>query len=128
MAAQSSLLPAIDHTITLLGHCPSKKNLWQMGKSGRMFIKKNVKDAIDALTRQAASQWPDRPVKHPDVEVTFYVRDARPDRDNKLTTVLDCLRDAKVIKNDNIKSFNGTLVVRPAIFDCNERTVVRIRA
>ena len=128
MAAQSSLLPSLDHTLILHGHCPSKKNLWQRGKSGRMFLNNAVKAEINALIRQATAQWPDCPVKHPELDVTFYVRDARPDRDNKLTTLFDCLRDAGIIKNDNIKSFNGTIVLRPAVIDKKERVVVRIKA
>jgi Holliday junction resolvase RusA-like endonuclease len=126
VSAQPSLLPAINHTLVLTGHVPSKKNLWQRGKNGRMFLDAAVKAQIDALTRQASAQWPDPPIKHPDIDIQFYTRDARPDRDNKLTTILDCLRDAGVIKNDNIGSFNGTLTIRPAIIQRNERVIVKV--
>jgi hypothetical protein len=45
-----------------------------------------------------------------------------------LTTILDCLRDADVIVNDNVAQFNGTVVLAPALLDSDERTVISIRA
>lgn len=47
-----------------------------------------------------------------DMCVQFFARDRQRDRD-KLTTILDCLRDAGVIVNDNIAQANGTLVPAP---------------
>ena len=127
MAGQANLIP-VEHTITLHGHCPSKKNLWKRGKNNRTYIDAAVKSQIDSLTLQASAQWPDPPVKHPEIDVTFYVRDARPDRDNKLTTLFDCLREAGIIANDNIASFNGTVILRPAVIDKRERVIVRMKA
>lgn len=126
--SQESLLPRMDRTLILHGHTPSKKNLWKRGKGGRTYIDDEVKAMLDALTTQAKAMWPDPPLKNPEMEITFYVRDQRPDRDNKLTALLDCLREAGVIKNDNIKSCNGTITMRPAVIDARERVVVRITA
>lgn len=114
-------------TLVLLGHTPSKKNLWKRGKSGRMYIDDEVKDQLTTLTLQAQSQWRQPPVRHPDMQITFYVRDKRGDRDNKATAILDLLRDAGVIVNDNIADFNGTLTLKPAIVNKNERTEIEIR-
>lgn len=123
---QAALLPPVTSRLLLRGHCPSKKNLWRRGKTGRMFLDADVKQAIDILTAQARAQWPDAPVTHPDIRIQFFIRDQRPDRDNKLTTVLDCLRDAGVIHNDNIAKFNGTLILLPAVIDPDERVLIEV--
>jgi Holliday junction resolvase RusA-like endonuclease len=83
---------------------------------------------IDALTAQAQAQWKHEPVTHPNVYVEFHVRDRRRDRDNLLTTVLDCLREAGVIVNDNIAQFNGTVVLLPAVMDGDERVKIEVVA
>jgi Holliday junction resolvase RusA-like endonuclease len=67
-------------------------------------------------------------VEHPELSVQFFTRDRRQDKDNLLTTVLDCLRDAGVIFNDNIKSFNGTLTLLAAVIDENERVAIEVKA
>jgi Holliday junction resolvase RusA-like endonuclease len=115
-------------TLVLYGHCPSKKNLWKRGRGGRTYIDSDVKALIDALTKQARAQWKHEPVTHPDMRVQFFARDRRRDRDNMLTTILDCLRDAGVIVNDNIAQANGTLVLLPAVIDKDERTVIEVAA
>lgn len=82
---------------------------------------------IRALVLLTRVQWRGRePLEHPHMAVTFYVRDKRADRDNKLTCLLDVLQEAGVIVNDNIKRFNGRLVIEPAIVDPRERTVIVI--
>jgi Holliday junction resolvase RusA-like endonuclease len=93
----------------LYGHCPSKKNLWKRGKGGRTYIDSETQALIDALTVQARAQWKHKQVTHPRMSIQFFARDGRRDRDNLLTTVLDCLREAGVIVNDNIKSFNAMI-------------------
>jgi Holliday junction resolvase RusA-like endonuclease len=118
----------VTETIVLHGHCPSKKNLWKRGKGGRTYIDSDVKAVIDALTAQARAQWNHEPVTHPQICVQFFARDRRRDRDNMFTTVLDCLREAGVIVNDNIAQFNGTLVLLPAVIDQNERVTIEVKA
>ena len=115
-------------TLVLKGHCPSKKNLWKRGRGGRTYIDDETAALIDALTYQAEAQWCWRgAVKHPDMRVRFYVATKRQDRDNMLTTILDCLKKAGVIEDDNIARFNGVLTVLPALLvKDEERTVVEI--
>lgn len=81
---------------------------------------------IDALTAQAEAQWKHEPVIHPNVMVCFNVSSRRQDRDNMLTTILDCLRKAGVIKDDNIAQFNGTITVHPAVVSEEESTTIWI--
>lgn len=124
--AATSLFPSV-RRLLLTGHCPSKKNLWKRGKGGRTYIDREVQSVIDSLTIQARAQWSGPPVTHPDMSIRFYVRDQRGDRDNKLTTVLDCLRTAGVIVNDNLKQFNGQLVLLPAVINPLERVEIEVR-
>lgn len=119
-------LPSGAIVLKLIGHTPGKKNLWRTGKGGKRYISADVKAQLDSITIQAASQWRRDPVIHPDMSIEFYVRDRVPDRDNKLTALLDCLREAKVIQNDNIADFNGTVVLLPAVMSKEESVVVRI--
>jgi Holliday junction resolvase RusA-like endonuclease len=78
------------------------------------------------LTVQARAQWKHELVTHPDVRVQFFAQDRRRDRDNMLTTILDCLRDAGVIVNDSIAQANGTLVLLPGVIDQNERVTIEV--
>jgi Holliday junction resolvase RusA-like endonuclease len=111
--------------LVLHGHCPSKN---KRGKGGRTYIDDETQALIDTLTTQAKAQWKHEPVTHPSMSIQFFTRDRRRDRDNLLTTVLDCLRDAGVIFNDTIKSFNDTLVLLPPVVDENERVAIEVKA
>ena len=115
-------------TLVLRGHCPSKKNLWRRGRGGHTYIDSETQTLIDALTIQAEEQWKREPVKHPGMRVQFFVASRRQDRDNMLTTILDCLKKAGVIEDDNIARFNGVLTLLPAllVFEEDERTVVEV--
>jgi Holliday junction resolvase RusA-like endonuclease len=98
-------------------------------KGGRTYIDNETKVLIDALTLQAKAQWKHEPVTHPRMNIQYFARDRRRDRDNLLTTVLDCLREVGVIVNDNIKSFNsfnGSLILLPAVIDKVERVEIEV--
>ena len=105
---------------------PGKKNLWKRGKGGRTYIDSETAALIEALTTQARAQWKHEPVTHPNVMVCFHVASRRQDRDNMLTTILDCLKKAGVIEDDNIARFNGTLTVHPAVLSKEEHTTIWI--
>lgn len=126
----ASLIP-IQVKLCLRGPCPAKKNLWKTARNGRKFIDKTTRAQIDSLTIQARSQWGGiRSVENPDMEFTFYVAAARRDQDGMYTTVLDCLQEAGVIVNDNIKRNNGRKVLHPCQFVSagKEKVEVEIRA
>lgn len=111
-------------TLTLMGPVPSKKNLYRRGKSGGLFLNSDVSAQITALTLQAANQWQGEALKHPAIDVTFFVATRRGDRDNKLSCILDVLQRAGVLVNDNIASCNGRLTLHPAIVSAQERVVI----
>lgn len=112
------------YRIMLKGHTPSKKNLYRRSGDGRMFLDHKVKRQIDHLIAQASEQWCGSAIEHPNVWVTFFVRDARGDRDNKWSTISDVLQKAGVIVNDNVARFNGRVVIQPAVIDAAEEGVV----
>jgi Holliday junction resolvase RusA-like endonuclease len=111
----------------LQDHVPCKKNLWKRDKGGRTYIDSETQALIDALTVQAKPHWKHERVTHPRMSIQFFARDRRRDRDNLLTTVLDCLREAGVIVNDNIKSFNGALILLAAVIVKDERVEIEGR-
>lgn len=113
--------------IELLGHVPSKKNLWKPRRGGGIVLQdEQARAEIDALIIQASALGQKNYLESPDMRVTFYVRDRRGDRDNKLSTLLDVLQHGGILFDDNIKWFNGTVTLMPAIVDKNERTVIEI--
>ncbi len=121
----------VDVTLTLWGHCPSKKNAWTRsgGESTTMFLPPEVKNRIAVLTTQILFQWKyPAPVEHPDITMKFFVRDQRRDRDGILVTILDCLQAAGVLVNDNIAHSNGRLVLEPCkvVEESEERVEIRI--
>ena len=83
-------------------------------RGGRTYIDSETQPLIDALTAQAKAQWKHDPVDHSNMYVQLHVRDLRRDRDNMLTTLLDCVCTAGVPVNDNMAHCNGPLMVYSA--------------
>lgn len=112
---QAALFP-IRQKLVLVGHMPGKKNLWKVGRGGRMYLDQHVKAQIDWITLQARQQWQQRPhVDHPNLVIRFFAYNAGSDEDGKYTTLCDCLQAAGVIKNDNFNHFSGMKVLEPAV-------------
>ncbi len=119
----------VDVTLVLHGHCPSKKNDWQRGGSGKMFLPEEVTEQINVLITQAMYHWRiGAPIEHPELTVTFYVAAKRQDQDGMYVTILDVLQKAGVLLNDNIKSNNGWKYLPPCEFvsESEERVQVRV--
>ncbi len=96
-----------------------------------MFLDAEVKARLDSLTVQARAQWGGRaPVEHPDMDITFYLTSGRPDRDNRLSAILDCLQDAGVLANDNVARCNGCILIKPAVIvsERKERVEIEVTA
>lgn len=127
-AFHDALVEAVKPSIIRLelrGPVPCKKNLWKRGKYGQ-YIDDAVQAQIDALIVQAKLQWRRVPLTNPDMDVEFFVKDRRSDRDNKLGCILDVLQEAGVLQNDNIAHFNGTLVILPAVIGSVEGVIIDI--
>lgn len=105
--------------LELYGPIPSKKNSYKK-RSGRgrgMFKDRDLQSKLDYLTLQIPAEARGLELVHPDVTIQFTVPDRGRDRDNMVTSLLDVLVLAGVLKNDNIASFNGRLVIEPAEVD-----------
>lgn len=119
-------------TIVFVGFVPAKKNRYSPTmRGGKMRFFKN--DKLDAALKVLDSQIPDYcrglQLEHPEMEWSFQVPDAKADRDNKITTLLDVLVDAGVLRDDNIKRCNGKWTVNEAeiVKGQEETTIVTIR-
>jgi len=114
-------------TLVLRGGVPSKKNSYRRSAGGGMHRPANVKALIDSLVLQARNQWQGKPpLEGALVRMGFVVKDGASDLDNKLTTMLDCLVTAGVLRNDSIKRvwcFSATAVINP---DAEESVTVTL--
>lgn len=117
------------------GFVPSKKNQWKPSPGGRgVYLPSDITAQIEVITDRAWIGWRQLhggvgPIlEHPTMAFTFHVNNRASDRDNKLSTILDVLQKAKVIRNDNVKYFNGRIVIEPAVIcgPSEERTVIEI--
>ncbi len=91
-----------------------------------MYHDSTVRAQLDALCWQAISQRPPEPLIHPNLEIEFHVANDRADIDGKYTSICDILQMAKVIKNDCVKFFNGTVTLLPAKLAVREKVIIRI--
>jgi Holliday junction resolvase RusA-like endonuclease len=124
--------------LKLKGHCPAKKNLWKRGRNGAMYFDDpkdqpgKAQSEIDWLTLQASRQWASmdrgKPANHPRLSLVFVCKDGSGDADNQASTLLDCLKRAGVIQDDNRKRLRSPLVVHWRIQPGEEeRCYVRIQ-
>lgn len=124
--------------LIILGPTPAKKNRWHRGKNGGMYFDQtarnkmqegSITEQIAALTWQARSQWGARPpLIHPAMTLVFYVKDQRGDLDNMLSTTLDILKVAGVLRDDNMKHFKGPVTFWGEIDKEQERTEISFEA
>lgn len=88
--------------MTLQGKVPSKKNNYRYSAKGG-YIPRETSSLLNALELQVRSQWKRDTLESAVIGATFYVKDGVSDLDNKLTSMIDILVKAKVVRNDNIK-------------------------
>lgn len=119
----------VDVTLTLHGHCPSKKSDYRIA-GDRLISTTETKAQMESLTLQAMFQWSQAvglPVDHPEVTTTFYVRSGRSDEDGKYVTLMDVFQKSGIIVNDNIARFNGRKIHEPCVFVADGEEKVEIR-
>lgn len=104
----------MDLSIKLMGAMPSKKNAWKRAADGRVYIPEEMRKELDDFLWQLKpifGRYPkDKSYPFPligpiTVTVTFMMdrRDTKAkelDLDNMVTTLLDILQSAQIIKND----------------------------
>lgn len=106
------------YSLELIGKIPSKKNMLRprFGSGGKgIRISTGAREQLDRLEMQIPAELRDLGLVHPDMVVQFMMPEGRSDRDNMLVTLLDFLVKYGVIKNDSVASFNGQIVLFPAI-------------
>jgi Holliday junction resolvase RusA-like endonuclease len=114
-------------TLELKGHIPSKANCYRRNAKSGMRISVAAKAQLDALGFQINAQWHGKtPLVHPEIRVTFRFANAAQDRDNALKSLLDLLQTCGVIENDNVRKFNGTVVIEPAVITLPTREGVTV--
>ena len=85
--------------ITIYGQCPSKSNSYRIGYKGLYKtdkLKKYEKDFLLQLPKAKSTIEGEF-----QIIILVYYDSRRPDIDNALKVILDCLQKAKYIKNDN---------------------------
>ena len=116
------------------GAVPSKKNAWKRGRNG-MFIDEETKQIIFAITLAFTTQWKLQgqyePLSRPPfwftLDFTLGVTHHRQDSDNMVTTLLDCLQKAGVLRNDNTKHLRRWSVEVEEATEPYARVLVRWR-
>lgn len=92
------------------GPIPSKKNNMRRSRNGGMFHDRDTATLVATLTAQLRAQWRGAPVSRKVLGFRLRVADNRGDSDNKVTTLLDCMQAAGVLRNDNTAHLRRWLV------------------
>lgn len=112
-------------TLVLMGPVPTKKNKLRPRGRGKGYMNDPVVTAmIDALDAQIPAAFRNLFLEHPEVRWTFCVPELNADRDGKHTTLLDILKKAGVIYDDNMKRYNGREVFQGRHTPGQEETTV----
>lgn len=125
-----SQCPTLDPTIVIefRGRVPSKKNRYSPRKDKPGFFKDSKLQAeLDRLAMQIPGQYRDLKLESPIVDFFFCYVKANWDRDNAAQALTDLLVEYGVLANDNIRRFNGTVTIHPAVLSDYDGVTVAIR-
>lgn len=130
------LLSRSSREIKIRGAVPNKKDslrprdsYFRRDKRKGMVYDEAVMDGISSVVIQVRHAWRNRkPLEHPRISVQFTFPHKRRDRDGRLATILDALKVAGVVADDNVAHCNGEITILPAIVDrtIEEGAIVRI--
>ena len=87
------------YLFTLTGEIPSKKRAWRISRNGGMYLEKRIKDWNEAAMWEMKVQRVPVFTGPVSVRVTLYFKRER-DLDNSVTTILDLIQEAGIIRND----------------------------
>lgn len=116
-------------TLTIKGSIPNKKDRLRPRKGGGMYYDKSDRAALDAIVLQLRAQWKGPPLECATVVVKCFRKSARFDPDGQKATILDALKQAGVIHDDNAARVPDSIVrSRRALSRAREYTEVQIHA
>lgn len=94
----------IEHSFFIAGKIPGKKNNKFLAR-GRLITDPEIQKRLQAVTHEIwLVHWSRLPaLTDAEVEMEFHLSALNGDLDNKLTSVIDCLKDAGVLVNDSAK-------------------------
>lgn len=90
------------YKLRLVGHVPSKKNLYRRKRGGGMYKTRETNALLVPLLLQIKAAWKRPPLKRASIHTIFYVQDGRSDLDNKFQAIQDLLVSGGVLENDSI--------------------------
>jgi Holliday junction resolvase RusA-like endonuclease len=105
-----------DITLLLRGDLVSKKNRIRTARGKGGHYDRKTADTIQNLILQARTQWGARCEvgRFTNITLKLWLHNWRKDRDGILTTLLDVLKQARVIHDDSCLRLNGWIYVAPA--------------
>ena len=112
--------------LKIVGNIVNKKDRLRPRKGGGMYYESGDRGALDAIVLQLRSQWKGPPLECAAVSVYLYRKSGRFDPDGQKATILDALKQAGVIVDDNAARVPESYV-RAIRADSDEQTDVAIR-
>lgn len=106
----------------------SKKNNYKQTASGRRFKPAKIVETEKLALQQIPPDLFGLGLQHPGVEVFMEMpkKSWAMDQDGAWTTVLDYLVKAGVVKDDNIRNFNGPKIMHPVVEADRKKITVRL--
>lgn len=114
----------------ITGPIPGKKG-HRGAVGGRIFTRPVVANRLKGIEAELLTEWARvRPSREPlpcvDVTIHFTVKDFRSDLDGKLTTLLDAMKNVRIIVDDNSMRVVGFQVTRTLARDLEEKAYITL--
>lgn len=115
--------------LTIQGNIPNKKDNLRPRKGGGMYYEGKDRRALDGIVFQLQTQWKGPPLECAEVTVWLFRKSARFDPDGQKATILDALKQAGVIVDDNAARSPDSIVrSRRAFSRAEECTEIQVHA